>query len=145
VAALVLVIGYGIVSVVRDDGAGRPTAGPTDRASSSAPASTPATPSPTPSDDGSAVAQAPRDRVTVVLRARDRSWVQATTASGKELFQGLLQRGQVRTFTDRQRVRLVIGNAGAVVLKVNGTDVGTAGRAGQVARLQFSPQDPVAG
>ncbi len=145
VAALVLVIGYGIVSVVRDDAGGRRAATGTARSASQAAGSATAAPSAKPSREGSAVAQAPRDRVTVVLRARDLSWVQATTASGKELFQGLLQRGQVRTFTDRQRVKLVVGNAGAIVLKVNGTDVGTAGRAGQVARVQFTPQDPVAG
>jgi len=145
-AALVLVVGYGVVQVVRggdrtdtvaQSGVTRSATGPA--------APTGGAPSTTASPDDSAVAQAPRDRVTVVLRARDLSWVQATTASGKELFQGLLQRGQVKTFSDRQRVRLVVGNAGAVVLKVNGTDVGAPGRSGQVARVQFGPQDPVAG
>jgi cytoskeleton protein RodZ len=81
----------------------------------------------------------------VVLRARSRSWVQATTASGKELFQGMVPRGQTKTFSDRQRVRLVVGDAGAVTLTVNGTDVGAPGRSGQVARVQFGPQDPTAG
>ena len=45
----------------------------------------------------------------------------------------------------RQRVKLVVGNAGAVALTVNGTDVGAPGRPGQVARVQFGPQDPAAG
>jgi cytoskeletal protein RodZ len=145
--ALVLVLGYGVVQAVtggddhrRTEGVGGPAASPTPGANKPSPGS-----SASPSADSSAVAQAPRDRVTVVLRARDRSWVQATTASGKELFQGLLQGGQVKTFTDRQRIRLVVGNAGAVSLTVNGTDVGAPGRAGQVARVQFTPQDPAAG
>jgi cytoskeleton protein RodZ len=141
-AALVLVVGYGVVSAVRDDGTGRPVAG-ANRSASQAP--TNAAASSPPLDGGSMLAQAHRNRVTVVLRARDLSWVQATTASGKELFQGLLERGQVRTFTARARVKLVVGNAGAVVLTVNGTHLGTAGRAGQVARVQFTPHDPVAG
>ena len=146
-AALVLVLAYGVVHAVTGNGdhqatvglggrsAGQPTSG----------GSVSATATPSASRGSRAVAQAPRDRVTVVLHARDVSWVQATTASGKELFQGLLQPGQVKTFTDRQRVKLVVGNAGAVTLTVNGTDVGTPGRQGQVARVQFAPQDPASG
>ena len=103
-------------------------------------------PSPTPSGDGgSAVAQAPRGKVTVVVLATDRSWVQVTTNTGQELFQGLLQRGTQKTFTDKTRLKLVIGNAGGVDLTVNGTEIGAPGDAGQVARVQFTPQDPAAG
>jgi cytoskeleton protein RodZ len=147
VAALVLVLIYGVVQAVTGNGDRAPTAGLGGSASARASATGSARPTSTPSPSGgsSAVAQAPRDRVTVVLHARDRSWVQVTTASGRELFQGLVQRGQVKTFTDRQRVKLVVGNSGAVTLTVNGTDVGTPGRAGQVARVQFGPQDPTAG
>jgi hypothetical protein len=79
------------------------------------------------------------------VRATGRSWLQATTAEGKELFQGVMQAGEVKTFTDKQRVKLVVGNAGAVALTVNGTEVGAPGRSGQVARVQFGPQDPAAG
>jgi hypothetical protein len=143
--ALVLVLVYGVAQALTGSDH-RPTegvggsAGPT----TSAPG-VPGSATPTPTDDSSAVAQAPRDRVTVVLQARDRSWVQATTANGTELFQGLIQKGQVKTFTDRRQVRLVVGNAGAVTLRVNGTDVGAPGRRGQVARVQFTPQDPASG
>lgn len=147
VAALVLVLGYGVVHAVTGNSDHQATVGLGGRSAgqTSAAGSPSATPTPSASGGSRAVAQAPRDRVTVVLRAREVSWVQATTASGKELFQGLLQRGQVKTFTDRQRIKLVVGNAGAVTLTVNGTDVGTPGRLGRVARVQFSPQDPTAG
>lgn len=147
-AALVLVLIYGVVQAVTGNGDHTPTAGIGGTAAAKPSAGGGgAAPTTKPSGTGgsSAIAQAPRDRVTVVLHARDASWVQATTASGKELFQGLVQRGQVKTFTDRQRVRLVVGNAGGVTLTVNGTDVGAPGRRGQVARVQFAPQDPVAG
>jgi cytoskeleton protein RodZ len=138
--ALVLVLGYGIVQAVRGgDGSSTLTRAGTPAAASRSAGSATSAPATSP------LAQAPRDRVTVVLRANDRSWVQATSASGKELFQGLLQPGEVKSFSDRQRVRLVVGNAGAVTLKVNGTEVGLPGGLGQVARVEFSPQDPVAG
>ncbi len=145
--ALVLVLVYGVAQAVSGNSDREPTAGlggtAAARPSSSGSPSAAATPST--SKGSSEVAQAPRDRVTVVLHAREVSWVQATTASGKELFQGNLRRGQVKTFTDRQRIKLVVGNAGAVTLTVNGTDVGTPGRLGQVARVQFTPQDPASG
>ena len=143
--AVAVVLVYGVVQVVTRDSP-TPTEGisGTDRetATTSAPATT--TPSPTPSGGGSAVAQAPRTKVTVVVRARDTSWVQATTASGEELFQGLLE-DETRTFTDRARINLVIGNAGAVTLTVNGTSIGSPGPPGAVARVHFTPQDPAAG
>lgn len=143
--ALVLVLVYGVAQVVSGDdrvstdgldGAARPTAG--------APKSDQTTPSPSLSPTSSAVARAPNTRVSVAVRAKGTSWVQATTGNGKELFQGLLT-DETRTFSDRSRIRLVIGNAGAVSLTVNGTPVGSPGPAGQVARLQFTPQDPAAG
>ena len=143
--AVAVVMVYGVVQVVTRDSP-TPTEGISGPGSDATTTSAPATssPSPTPTGDGSAVAQAPRTKVTVVLRARDTSWVQATTASGEELFQGLLE-DETRTFTDRQRIKLVIGNAGAVTLTVNGTPIGSPGRPGQVARVQFTPQDPAAG
>jgi cytoskeletal protein RodZ len=143
--AVALVLVYVITQVVTRD---RPVAtqglGGDDRQTTSSSASPTPTPSKTPTEGGSAVAQAPRSKVTVVLRAKDTSWVQATTASGEELFQGLLE-NETRTFTDRQRIKLVIGNAGAVTLTVNGTPIGSPGRSGQVARVQFTPEDPAAG
>ena len=142
--AVAVVLVYGVVQVVTRDSP-TPTEGlPGDGVATTTSAPATPSPTPTPSGEGSAVAQAPRTKVTVVVRARDTSWVQATTASGEELFQGLLE-DETRTFTDRQRIRLVIGNAGAVTLTVNGTPIGAPGRPGQVARVQFTPQDPAAG
>lgn len=145
-AALVLVVVYGVTQVVSSSGGdgtvtdglpGRP------RGTVSESATEPA-PTPSASGDSSAVAQAPRDKVTVAVRARGTSWVRVTTASGKELFQGLLE-DRSRTFTDKTRIQLVLGNAGAVSLTVNGTPIGAPGKAGQVARVQFTPEDPTGG
>ena len=114
-AVLVLVVVYGVAQAVTGGtGSGRKgtQADPSGPAvSNSAPAQPSASPSPT---DPSAVAQAGRGRVTVQVRATGRSWLQVTTAGGKELFQGVMQAGQVKTFTDKARVKLVVGNAGAV-------------------------------
>jgi cytoskeletal protein RodZ len=146
-AALVLVVVYGVTQAVTGGSSGDraplaagPSSPPPVRSGPVAPSGAASQPSPPP-----AVARAPRDRVTVVVRAQARSWVQATAASGRELFQGLLDPGQVKTFTDKARVRLLVGNAGGVSLTVNGTGIGAPGRAGQVARVHFGPDDPAAG
>jgi cytoskeleton protein RodZ len=144
-AALALVVAYGVVQAFTGDDTGGTDVAGTDT-SSSAPASRSESPSPTASTGGgSAVAQAPRGKVTVVVLATDRSWVQVTTNTGQELFQGLLQAGAQKTFSDKTRLKLVIGNAGGVDLTVNGTQIGAPGDEGQVARVQFTPQDPAAG
>lgn len=144
-AALVLVVVYGVVQAFGNGTDNAPDAGGSARtASPTASASHPASPTPSGGGNG-AVAQAPRNKVTVAVAATERSWVQVTTATGQELFQGLLQSGTAKTFSDRRELRLVIGNAGGVQLRVNGTDIGAPGRRGQVARVQFTPQDPAAG
>jgi cytoskeletal protein RodZ len=140
--ALVLVVGFGIVQAFTGGDGGKgddPLAGPTASSSSSAPPSTAPSPSAT---SGGAVAQAPRNKVKVDVRATERSWVQVTTGTGQELFQGLMDVGMTKSFSDKGQLRLVIGNAGGIELTVNGTDIGATGRRGQVARLQFTPQDP---
>lgn len=146
VAALVLVVAYGVVQAFAGSGGGgRPSAGGgPGRPTASATTSTGAA-SPTPSNEGSAVARAPRNKVTVAVAATERSWVQVTTAGGQQLFEGLLDSGMKKSFSDKRQIRLVVGNAGGVDLTVNGTEIGAPGRRGQVARVQFTPQDPAAG
>lgn len=145
-AALVLVVGYGVVQVATGADDRRVTQGLPGATGSGSRGDQGATSTPvqTPSPTSSAVAAVPRDKVTVVLRARGTSWVQATTSTGKELFQGLVVNRSI-TFTDRALVRLVIGNAGAVALTVNGQPIGAPGKAGQVARVEFTRDDPAAG
>ena len=146
--ALVLVVIYGVAQAVTG-GSGKHTpttaAGPASSATVSPgrPSASPSARKPT--ANPSAVAQAPRSQVTVSVQATGKSWLRVTTASGRELFQGILLAGQVKSFTDKSQVRLVVGNAGAVTLTVNGTTIGTPGKDGQVARVQFGPQDPAAG
>jgi hypothetical protein len=77
-------------------------------------------------------------RLTVTGRA---SWVRAT-AAGRTLFEGTLTTGQTKTFKDTKKVKLIIGNAGAVALKVNGRDLGAPGSVGQVVNVSFVPGDP---
>lgn len=68
------------------------------------------------------------------------SWVAISDSTGTTLFSGRIRQGEERTFTDNQLLYVVIGNAGAINLTVNGEDIGVPGRVGEVVRLEFGPQ-----
>ncbi|MET9922178.1 helix-turn-helix domain-containing protein [Streptomyces sp. NPDC059605] len=104
----------------------------------------PVDPKPEPSD--SAIAAAPRDKVTVRLSANQgKSWISAKDHNGRLLFDGLLLQGQSKTFQDQERVDLVLGNAGSIELFVNGKKVEDEFQPGQVERLSYTKGDPAVG
>lgn len=81
------------------------------------------------------------DGVEVTLRGvNGLSWVAVNDSSGATQFSGRIRQGQEMTFNDDQLLYLVIGNAGAIQLIVNGEDLGIPGRVGEVLRLEFGPQ-----
>lgn len=105
-------------------------------------------PDATPSTDASdgAIAAAPRDKVTVKVTADNgRSWISAKDHNGVTLFDGTLEQGDSKTFQDTEKVDLVLGDAGAVQLFVNGKEIQDDFQAGQVERLTYTKGDPEAG
>lgn len=149
-AVLVLVLSFGLYRVISStDAPRRPqvAAGGTLHPSTTVPARTSHSPKPTSQRPASsALAQIPRTGVNVRLAAPGgASWVSVTNGSGKQLFQGIVAQGATRSFTDPTKVRLVLGNAGAVLLVVNGKPVGAPGKSGSVARVEFVPGDPATG
>ncbi len=141
-AALVVAVGLVAVQIVSSS------------SDESRPTTTVAEPSPTPTptdpgdgkptDKPSQVAEAKRDEVVVKVTAlpADISWLQVTRSDGSVLFTGEVGGGKSKTFRDKKRLSLVIGDAAAVELTVNGQDLGSPGPSGQVARLTFTPKDP---
>ncbi|MFJ8149242.1 helix-turn-helix domain-containing protein [Streptomyces sp. NPDC096048] len=151
VAAIVAVIGFVGFTFVKggDDGGSeasvaegsQPSAG--ESASPSAKPKKPADPKPDPTE--SAIAAAPRDKVTVKISAiDDPSWLSAKDHNGRLLFDGLLKQGDSKTFQDDEKVDLVLGNAGAVQLYVNGKKIDDF-EPGSVQRLTYTKGDPQAG
>jgi cytoskeletal protein RodZ len=149
--ALVVIVGAGMVSFLTNRPSGSTPVAGTPLPSSSGSASASATPLPTPTDQATpdtspsddVVAQA--DGVRVVLTVTGRaSWMRVTGGANgrKTLYEGTLTRGETQTFTDKAKVSLLIGNAGAVELTVNGRDLGAPGEAGQVVKTSFEPGDP---
>jgi hypothetical protein len=151
VAAIVAVVGFVGFTLFSggNDSGKQPVAGKPSVVSPIATISTPAHPqavTPTPMPSGSPIAAAPADRVTVKLTADGgQSWIQAADSNGRVLYEGSLAMGDAMMFTDGKKISLVVGNAGAVSLFVNGRDLGPAGNKGQVVRLNFTPGDPQAG
>ncbi|ROP46047.1 helix-turn-helix domain-containing protein [Streptomyces sp. PanSC9] len=104
----------------------------------------PAAPSGEPSD--SAIAAAPQDKVTVQVSAPNgRSWISAKDHNGRMLFDGLLKKGESKTFQDSTKINLILGDAGAIQLYVNGKRIEDDFRPGAVERLTYTKGDPEAG
>jgi len=144
IVAVVALIGFNLFSGASSDGSPGTASAPLP-STASAPATVSAQP-PAPAPSVAAIAAAPADKVTVKLVAeKDKSWVTAKDSKGKSLFSNNLEEGQNQTFTDPKKLTLVIGNAGAVHLYVNGKDLGPAGDEGQVVHLTYTPGDPQAG
>ncbi|MFE2944966.1 helix-turn-helix domain-containing protein [Streptomyces sp. NPDC059255] len=99
-----------------------------------------------PEPSESAIAAAPRDKVTVKLSAiDDKSWISAKAHNGKLLFDGILLKGDSKTFQDDEQIDLILGNAGAIELFVNGKKVADEFEPGQVERLSYTQGDPEVG
>ncbi|MFE2093216.1 helix-turn-helix domain-containing protein [Streptomyces sp. NPDC059460] len=148
VAAIVVVIGFVGFTFFKggDDGgtATRVAEGSTPNTTSPKPTKKTTDPKPVPSD--SAIAAAPRDKVTVKLSATaGKSWISAKDHNGRMLFDGLLQKGESKTFQDKERVDLVLGDAGSIELFVNGKKVEDKFKPGQVERLTYTKGDPEVG
>ena len=82
-------------------------------------------------------ASAPSGVNLVVTGINGKSWIGLTNANGEQVFNGQISSGQVATFSDPQLIKAVIGNAGAVKLNLNGSDLGVVGAEGEVVRLDF--------
>nr|WP_202445134.1 RodZ domain-containing protein [Streptomyces sp. SID4941] len=146
VAAIVAVVGFVGFTFVKsgDDSGTAPVAeGSTPDATARATPSKTADPKPAPSE--SAIAAAPRDKVTVKLSATGKSWISAKDHNGRQLFDGLLNKGDSKTFQDKERIDLVLGDAGSIELFVNGKKVDDQFEAGQVERLSYTKGDPEVG
>ncbi|MGW3626855.1 helix-turn-helix domain-containing protein [Streptomyces sp. NPDC000880] len=150
VAAIVAVIGFVGFTLFSGEVGGKGSQVAEGSASEQKPSPTapstskPTAPKPDPSD--SAIAAVPKDKVTVKLSVLDdKSWISAKSHNGKLLFDGLLLKGESKTFQDDERVDLILGNAGAIELFVNGKRVNDVFEAGQVERLSYTKGDPEVG
>ncbi|MFB6939532.1 helix-turn-helix domain-containing protein [Streptomyces chartreusis] len=151
VAAIVAVVGFvGFTAFKGGDDSGKSAVAeggstPTsDKTTPTPKTDKPKDPDPEPSD--SAIAAVPQDKVTVQVSAVDgRSWVGVKDHNGRLLFDDLLKKGDSKTFQDSEKINLVLGDAGAIDLFVNGKKIDDDWQPGAVERLTYTKGDPQAG
>ncbi|GGO65973.1 helix-turn-helix domain-containing protein [Nonomuraea cavernae] len=136
--ALAIVVVFGVVRVM--GGAteqGRSVGVQPMSASPSVPPNSPITEEPR----GSALSagRGSDNEVVVRVKAERPAFLNVRDSSGRKLFSGTLEAGKSSTWRAASRVSLLIGDAGAVALQVNGQDLGHPGHSGEIVRRSFGP------
>jgi len=81
--------------------------------------------SPQPTPSGSASPQPP-EGVNLQIRATSgSSWIRVTAAGGKGVYEGVMNTGDVKDFSDPEMLEVRFGNSKAVSVVVNGVDKGS--------------------
>lgn len=143
-AALVVVGGAVIAGVLRLGGARTPDAAPppsvprpvTEEPAAPAP-SAPVAPAPTPAP----AAVAP---VVLVLTLEAPSWLEVVVDGAAVEPGRTAPAGETLRFEGQRAVVVRYGNAGGVRAELNGVDLGPQGASGQVVRLGYGPEGPLA-
>jgi cytoskeleton protein RodZ len=100
------------------------------------PAPPAAAPSSSPASTAATGQVAASGGATLMLAFSDESWVEVSDASGRRLVYGLVPGGVTRTATGESPIRVVLGNAPAVAVEVNGEPFNHADyKRGKVARF----------
>jgi hypothetical protein len=79
----------------------------------------------------------PVNGVRLALHAADVSWLRVV-ADDRRVFEGFVRPGESKVWDGKQTVSVVIGNASAVTVVVNGRDLGALGGPGEVVRRTFT-------
>jgi cytoskeletal protein RodZ len=94
-----------------------------------------------PSGTNSAI---PASGVNLVFTGVDgRTWIGITNAAGEQIFDGQIKSGQSQSFSDATLLKVIIGNAAAVKVSLNGSDLGVAGGYGEVVRINYTPSGAI--
>jgi cytoskeleton protein RodZ len=92
-----------------------------------------------PAPETPAAAPAETGPVAVQVRTTAEAWVRVT-ADGVNLYTGLLQPNQSRSFAGKERMSILFGDPAAVEVTWNGKAVGSIGPQGKPRIVQFTPQ-----
>lgn len=105
-------------------------------------APSPETPAPRPASGASAVVLTPEapEEHRLVVEAREATWLRVETGQGAAT-QELLLPGEVREWRSRSHFVLTVGNAGGVILKLNGRTLPALGESGEVIRGLVLPTE----
>lgn len=79
------------------------------------------------------------ERVNLVLSAEGRSWMRVIV-DGNVVEEGFIVSGEKKEFSGRESIKLRLGNAGVIKVKVNGEDKGYLGGKGQIVEETFGAE-----
>jgi cytoskeletal protein RodZ len=138
--ALAAVIGFVIYHEVSKPGPGSHDSPAASAAGVSHPASSrpAARASATHKPPATPAAQPYAGEVVITLAATQNCWVLLTTASGAQVYEGVVNAGSTMHWTEKQAVSLRLGNPGGVTLTVNGSKR-VAGTSNQPVTLSLGP------
>jgi cytoskeletal protein RodZ len=137
VVALALLVGFVVYHVVSSSSPAKPVASQHVGASSH---KSRAHPKPT----ATSVTNPNPNAVVIHLTATENCWVELTTSSGRQIFQGVINAGASKRWTEHQPVSLVLGNPAGVALTVNGKNAVPTG-ATQPVTLTLGPGQKTSG
>ena len=72
-----------------------------------------------------------------------KTWIGIKDSKGEQIFDGQIKSGETQSFSDEQSLNVTIGNAAAVKVSLNGSDLGVAGKYGEVVRFNYTPSGAV--
>ncbi|MDT0302178.1 helix-turn-helix domain-containing protein [Streptomonospora wellingtoniae] len=81
------------------------------------------------------------EEVRLTVSALDRVWLRVTDAQGDNLYTGVLDKDDVRGWTDPDELRLHVGKASAVRITVNEEHIGRPDSSARIGRFTFSAAD----
>lgn len=71
------------------------------------------------------------------LEARESAWVSITDVDGRHLYVGVLQANESRSIDLTKGATLRTGNAGGLIIRFNGKEIGAIGPAGKIRDVEF--------
>jgi cytoskeletal protein RodZ len=143
IVVLLAVIGYGAYRLV-DSSHTHSAATPTVTVTPAVTTTPKAVSSPTAAPSPTATHAPSKPQAVIVLTAAQNCWVGLTDSNGKKIFAGVISAGHSKTFTEKHKVNLVIGNTPGVKVTVNGKKIKP--NTPQVVTLSINPsaKNPVA-
>ena len=76
--------------------------------------------------------------ITVAVNLTGNCWMRVTI-DGKTQFEDMLTKGMQKTWTAQQEIKIRAGNAGAVLLSLNGAAAQPVGEINEIKNLTFTP------
>ena len=102
---------------------------------------TSSTPSPTPVQPVAATPENTPSNTPFQVSAQfqDRSWMRVTV-DGKVKFEGVIPKGEQKSWNAKEKIVIRAGNAGVVLVSVNNQEAKPLGEVGKVAEVTLTPQ-----